>query len=90
MFDAVRRHTDFQMVQHADFADHYAHTLALWRQNFWSRIADIRRLGFDERFVRMWDYYLCYCQAGFLERQIGLSQALFAKEEWRPQSLISG
>lgn len=83
MFDAVRQHTDFQLVQQADFAEHYAHTLALWRQNFWSHIAEVRHLGFDERFVRMWDYYLCYCQAGFLERQIGLSQALFAKDGWR-------
>jgi cyclopropane-fatty-acyl-phospholipid synthase len=83
MFDAVRRQTDFQLVQQADFAEHYASTLALWRENFWARIGDVRRLGFDERFVRMWDYYLCYCQAGFLERQIGLSQALFAKENWR-------
>ena len=90
MFAAVRQHTDFQLVEQADFAEHYAHTLARWREKFWSHIADVRRLGFDERFVRMWDYYLCYCQAGFLERQIGLSQALFAKEDWRPNGLTIG
>lgn len=48
----------------------YALTLREWRRRFFLNIDDVTELGFDERFVRMWDFYLCYCEAGFLEQRI--------------------
>jgi cyclopropane-fatty-acyl-phospholipid synthase len=62
-----------------DFGAHYARTLEHWRQRFWRHIDAVRRLGFDERFIRMWHYYLCYCEAGFLDQQIGVAQIMLAK-----------
>jgi cyclopropane-fatty-acyl-phospholipid synthase len=58
---------------------HYARTLHHWRARFHERIADVHALGFDARFVRMWDLYLGYCEAAFQDRHIGNVQLLFAK-----------
>ena len=66
-----------------DIGPHYATTLAAWRRNFLSRREDVRRLGYPERFLRMWDYYLAYCEAGFAERYIGTVQMILAKPGWR-------
>lgn len=79
MANCLRKGTDFRVLHLEDFSDHYAQTLAAWRENFFAHLAEIRGLGFDERFIRMWNYYLCYCEAGFLERQIGVSQLVLAR-----------
>ncbi|CAD7694871.1 unnamed protein product [Ostreobium quekettii] len=71
--------TDFRLVHVEDFSDHYARTLAAWRDKLWGRVAEAELLGFDDRFLRIWRYYLCYCEAGFLERQVGVSQWVFNK-----------
>ncbi len=84
---ALRR-TDFHLLHAEDFSAHYARTLACWRRNFWSNAESVRQLGFDERFMRMWHYYLCYCEAGFRERQIGICQMLLAKPGCRRASLV--
>ncbi|MEX2598882.1 MAG: cyclopropane-fatty-acyl-phospholipid synthase family protein [Dehalococcoidia bacterium] len=57
----------------------YAVTLRLWRQRFWEQIDAVRAMGYDERFVRMWDYYLAACEAGFLTRLTGDVQVAFEK-----------
>lgn len=54
------------------FGQSYALTLAEWRQRFHARWQTISLLGFDERFRRMWEYYLCYCEAGFAEGTINV------------------
>jgi cyclopropane-fatty-acyl-phospholipid synthase len=54
-----------------DIGLHYATTLNHWRQNFFRRLAEVRALGYPEEFIRMWEFYLCYCEGGFLERTIG-------------------
>ncbi|HZZ79032.1 MAG TPA: cyclopropane-fatty-acyl-phospholipid synthase family protein [Gemmataceae bacterium] len=77
--DSVRRASDFRMTRLDDFGSHYAETLKHWRIRFWQNVDAVRGLGFDERFVRMWHYYLCYCEAGFLDRQIGLAQIMLSK-----------
>jgi cyclopropane-fatty-acyl-phospholipid synthase len=59
---------------------HYAKTLALWRERFFQRVAEVRRLGFDERFQRMWDFYLGWCEGAFREHYIGAAQLVFAKK----------
>ena len=58
---------------------HYALTLHHWRERFHERLADVHTLGFDARFVRMWDLYLGYCEAAFEDRHIGNVQLLFTK-----------
>jgi len=58
---------------------HYARTLHHWRQRFHARLDAVRQQGFDERFVRMWDLYLGYCEAAFQQRHIGDAQLLLAK-----------
>ena len=58
---------------------HYAETLRRWRANFEAAAEELEALGYDERFRRLWRMYLCYCEAGFAERRIGLVQTLLAK-----------
>ncbi|MGA2430926.1 MAG: cyclopropane-fatty-acyl-phospholipid synthase family protein [Candidatus Acidiferrum sp.] len=66
---------------------HYAKTLALWRERFFCRIADVRRLGFDERFQRMWDFYLGWCEGAFREHYIGAAQLVISKKAARERIL---
>lgn len=70
-------------VEVADLGPDYARTLALWSQRFEANLERVRGLGFDERFVRLWRYYLAYCEAGFLERALSDAQILFAGPEYR-------
>ena len=56
---------NLRLVQLHDFAPHYAETLRRWRARFYENREQIAALGFDERFLRMWEYYLCYCEAAF-------------------------
>jgi cyclopropane-fatty-acyl-phospholipid synthase len=86
--NAVRRATDFRLIHLEDFGSHYAETLARWRVRFWKNIDQVYCLGFDERFIRMWHYYLCYCEAGFLENQIGVAQIVFTKPNCRRRSIL--
>ena len=58
---------------------HYATTLRLWRENFVGNIQRVRAMGFSETFIRMWEYYLRYCEAGFEERYLGSAQIVFAR-----------
>jgi len=88
MANAIGRGTDFRFLHLEDFGRHYAETLYRWRKRFWQNIDEIRSLGFDEPFIRMWHYYLCYCEAGFLENQIGVAQILLAKPECRRRPLL--
>ncbi len=58
---------------------HYARTVACWRERFFQNLAEIRALGFDDRFQRMWDFYLGWCEGAFLERYTNVAQLLLAK-----------
>jgi cyclopropane-fatty-acyl-phospholipid synthase len=75
--------TDMQMIHLRDITQDYADTLAAWRERFFARLEEVRRQGFDETFIRMWDFYLCYCEGGFRERVIGTTQLTFAKPGYR-------
>ena len=77
--DRVARVTDMEIVHLDDIGLHYARTLADWRTRFLANLDAVRAQGYDETFVRMWDYYLCYCEGGFRERVIGTRQVLMAK-----------
>ncbi|TXI12501.1 MAG: class I SAM-dependent methyltransferase, partial [Rhizobium sp.] len=60
----------FKLTEKEHFGASYARTLADWRMRFHARWPAIAALGFDERFRRLWHYYLCYCEAGFEEWSI--------------------
>jgi len=75
--------TDLTLVDLHDLTPHYAETLKHWRESFLTRRRDVLALGFDERFVRLWEYYFAYCEGGFRERVLGDAQILFAKPENR-------
>jgi cyclopropane-fatty-acyl-phospholipid synthase len=81
--DSVRRATDMKVFHLEDIGPHYATTLRMWRENFFARLADVRQLGYPDSFIRMWEFYLCYCEGGFLERQIGDVQMLLTKPRCR-------
>jgi len=81
--DHLARDTDMQMVHLRDITRDYALTLAHWRERFLAAQAAVRQLGFDQTFVRMWEFYLAYCEGGFRERIIGTVQLAFAKPGYR-------
>jgi cyclopropane-fatty-acyl-phospholipid synthase len=73
---SMARTGDFRLMDLSDMGIHYAWTLREWRRRFHEAMDEVRKLGFDSRFERMWDYYLGYCEGAFLERYIGVSQLL--------------
>lgn len=66
--------TDLHMIEFNEFAESYARTLHIWRDNFEAHLGEVRSLGFSEKFIRKWIYYLCYCEAAFDMRQISVAQ----------------
>jgi cyclopropane-fatty-acyl-phospholipid synthase len=68
------------LLEIEDITYHYAETLRRWRGRFLSNLSSVRRQGFSKRFIRMWDFYFCYCEGGFEERHIGDVQLLFKKD----------
>jgi cyclopropane-fatty-acyl-phospholipid synthase len=68
---ATAQSSDLTIVHLEDIGPHYATTLARWRGNFLANIEQVRSLGLPETFVRMWEFYFCYCEAGFAERALG-------------------
>ena len=77
--ESITRATDLRLFHLEDFAPHYARTLRCWRDRFRERLDEVRVLGFEERFIRMWEYYLGYCEGAFLERNCGLVQMVLTK-----------
>ena len=67
------------VIRERIFGQDYAKTLAIWRNNFRAAWPNLKPLGFDERFRRLWEYYLAYCEAGFLSGNIDVRQVVFAK-----------
>jgi cyclopropane-fatty-acyl-phospholipid synthase len=61
---------DLLLTDLEDIGLHYARTLNHWRANFRRRLGEVRALGYSEEFIRMWEYYFCYCEGGFLERHL--------------------
>ena len=76
---AVSRASDMKMSHMEDITPHYARTLAAWRRRFLDNQKAITALGYDDTFIRLWDFYFAYCEGGFAERVIGDVQLMFAK-----------
>jgi cyclopropane-fatty-acyl-phospholipid synthase len=70
MREVIAKVSDMEIKSIDDVGLHYATTLNHWRQNFFRKLAEVRALGYPEQFIRMWEFYLCYCEGGFLERTI--------------------
>jgi len=79
MFGTLRRHTSLQVDWMRDIGPDYATTLQLWRERFLARQAEVRRLGYDERFARMWEFYLASCEALFAARALGDAQLVLRR-----------
>jgi len=73
---------NLRLLNLQDIGDSYAKTIHAWRERFLSREADVLALGYDRRFLRMWDFYLAYCEAGFLEESISDVHLLLGKERF--------
>jgi len=74
---STARVTQLALEHFEEIGSHYARTLHHWRERFLARRGEVRGLGFDDRFLRTWDYYLAYCEGAFAERYIGDAQLLF-------------
>ena len=88
MLEIVGKDTDMNLMHMEDFGLHYAKTLRVWHENFRRAHGRLTELGYDDYFLRLWEFYLCYCEGGFLERSIGTAQLLLAKPAAMPAPLL--
>jgi len=89
LLDAARDATDLKLFHLEDIGPHYARTLELWRRNFFAHLEQVRQLGYPPSFVRLWEFYLCYCEGGFAERQLGDVQMLLTKPDCRRAPIVA-
>jgi cyclopropane-fatty-acyl-phospholipid synthase len=82
LMNAVATASDLRLVHLEDIGWHYAETMRHWRLRFMSRLDAVRALGHSETFIRMWEFYLCYCEGGFRERSISDVHLLLARPGW--------
>lgn len=85
MSEHIANKTDMVMMQLHDIGLDYARTLRDWLQRFEHSLADIRKMGYGDDFIRLWKFYLCYCEGGFLERSISTVHLVAAKPEYRSE-----
>lgn len=83
MTDSVSRQTDMRLLDLEDIGLHYATTLNHWRRRFLAQLDEVRRQAYPESFIRMWEFYLCYCEGAFEERAISDVMILFSKPDSR-------
>jgi cyclopropane-fatty-acyl-phospholipid synthase len=89
LVDSVARSSDLKLFQMEDIGPHYARTLRLWRERLMANQGQVHSQGFPDSFLRMWEYYLSYCEGGFEERQLGDVQMLLTKPRSRRASLTT-
>ncbi len=88
---SLRRATPMTVVDVEDIGRHYAETLRRWHRNLEEQADQVSALGLDDRFQRLWSFYLCYCEGAFLERHISDVQMVMAMPGWRaPMSVREG
>ena len=78
---ALNRTGDLFLHDLDDMGPYYARTLHVWRENFHRVLDAVRAQGFDETFIRKWDYYLAYCEAAFATRHISVVQAIYTRAD---------
>lgn len=80
---SLSRASDMRLTDLEDIGLHYAKTLRLWREHFLANRVELEKRGYDSTFQRMWEFYLCYCEGGFMERTISDVQMLLTKPRCR-------
>jgi cyclopropane-fatty-acyl-phospholipid synthase len=88
MCGAIAAKSDLRLFHLEDITPHYATTLRSWRQRFLANLDAVKRLGYSETFIRMWEFYFCYCEAGFAERYLGDVQMLLTKPRCRRAPIL--
>ena len=83
MTTTMTEHTDMRLIHLEDIGPHYATTLRHWRERFSAKLSQVRELGYSSEFIRMWNYYLCYCESAFAERATGTVQMLVMRPDAR-------
>ncbi len=86
--NSLARSSDLRLFHLEDIGLSYARTLNEWRRRFFENIHHVRTQGYSEEFIRLWEYYLCYCEGGFLERQISDVQMLLTKPRCQRAELL--
>jgi cyclopropane-fatty-acyl-phospholipid synthase len=89
ILESVRKETKLVLTHAEDIGFHYARTLSDWCKRFTANRSRIQSLGYDERFQRLWHFYFAYCEAGFRERAIGVSQIILAKPGNKRENILS-
>jgi cyclopropane-fatty-acyl-phospholipid synthase len=89
MLGAVAGSSDMKLFHLEDIGPSYALTLREWRQRFLAQHDRVRAMGYPERFVRMWEFYLAYCEGGFIERSTGDVQMLLVKPGSRREQYVA-
>ena len=84
MTQSMTRVTQLRAISVEEIGLHYALTLKHWRERFFDKLASVRKQGFSEEFIRMWEFYLCYCEGAFTERAIGTVQLHAIGPDARP------
>ncbi len=81
ILETTSKHTRFNLLHMEEFTEDYAKTLNIWYENFKNKKNEIKKLGFDDYFLRMWKMYLNYCEAAFLTRNVNLVQVTFTRDQ---------
>jgi cyclopropane-fatty-acyl-phospholipid synthase len=87
MTNVMTGSTDMRVIHLEDIGPHYATTLREWHDRFFARIDEVRELGYSDAFIRMWRFYLAYCESAFHERVIGDVQMLMIRPGARRDSI---
>jgi cyclopropane-fatty-acyl-phospholipid synthase len=88
MTRTMTEHTDMRVIHIEDIGPHYALTLRHWRDRFMARLDEVSALGYPDTFIRMWQFYLAYCEAAFVERAIGDVHMLMMRPDARVDSIL--
>ena len=83
ILETTSKNTRLNLLHMEEFTEDYAKTLNIWHRNFLDKLDEVKRLGFDEYFIRMWQMYLNYCEAAFLTRNVNLVQVTFTRDQNR-------
>lgn len=81
ILETTSKHTRLNLLHMEEFTEDYAKTLNIWHENFLNKLDEVKKLGFDEYFIRMWKMYLSYCEAAFLTRNVNLVQVTFTRDQ---------
>ena len=87
MLNSITKASDLKLYDCEDIGPHYATTLRKWRERFLANIDAVRKLGYSQEFIKMWEFYLCYCEGGFAERALGDVHLLLIKPENRRDAI---